>query len=129
MVTTRTVLAGVCLAVAMLTASACAQIHEAVNGRDLECGEVPEDTCITIADHFVTLWDPQLLAQYGRLVKVRVTPFDCAAVRQPAMVRCWVVEGSTTVLADGSGGGLGGVHYYQRVDGTLLGEDGAVIGN
>ena len=76
----------------MLTASACAQIHEAVNGRDLECGEVPEDTCITIADHFVTLWDPQLLAQYGRLVKVRVTPFDCAAVRQPAMVRCWVLK-------------------------------------
>ena len=113
----------------MLTTAACAQIDEAVNGRDVECGEVPEDTCITIADHFVTLWDPQLVAEYGRVVKVRVTPIDCAAVRKPAMARCWVVEASTPHLADGAGGGLGGVHYYQRVDGTLLGEDGAVIDN
>ena len=41
---------------------------------------------------------------------------------------CWVVEAETG-HDFGSGGGLGGVHYYQRVDGTLLGEDGAVIGN
>ena len=38
----------------MLAAAACVPLSEAINSRDLECGEVPEDTCITIADHFVT---------------------------------------------------------------------------
>ena len=112
----------------MLTAAACAQLSEAINSRDLECGEVPEDTCITIADHFVTVREPQLLAEHGRLVKVRVRQFDCAAVREPAMARCLVVE-AVTETGHGAGEGLGDLYYYQRVDGTLLGEDGAVIGN
>ena len=128
MVTLRTAAAGVCLALAMLAAAACVPLSEAINSRDLECGEVPEDTCITIADHFVTLREPQLLAEHGRLVKVRVTQFDCAAVREPAMARCLVVE-AVTETGHGAGEGLGDLYYYQRVDGTLLGEDGAVIGN
>ena len=112
----------------MLTAAACVQINEVMNSRDLQCTDVPEDICITIADHFVTLLEPQLLAEYGRLMKVKVTPFDCAAVREPAMARCWVVE-AVSETGHGAGEWLGDLYYYQRVDGTLLREDGAVIGN
>ena len=39
---------------------------------------------------------------------------------------CWVVEAET---GHGAGEGLGGVHYYQRADGTLSAEGEEVIGN
>ena len=125
-VTSRPALAGACLALAMLTASGCAQINEAVNDRDLECNGVPDDICITLADHIVGMWDePAARGTEGPIVRVLLRPVDCrvAERREPATTRCWEVEAST---ATGSG-----ISRYalQRVDGTFIGPNGKVIGN
>jgi hypothetical protein len=56
--THRTALAIAYVAVAMVTAAACLQLNEALNSRDLECGEVPADICTRLADFMVGGWDP-----------------------------------------------------------------------
>ena len=127
MVTTRTVLAGGCLALAMVTAGACVQVNEAMNSRDLECTGVPDDICAGLADHIVRQWDPDSAAQFGPIVKVKVTRVDCGRVQvNPANVRCWEVASGTAGLFDGSrGAGVGDI-YGQRVDGTIWAGDTAI---
>jgi hypothetical protein len=113
----------------MLTAAACVQVNEAINGRVLECREVRDDICTRMADHIVGLWDPASAAEYGPLVVFTVTPSDCPGVPNiRVMVRCWEVEASSAAMPDGSHGGFGGT-YFLRVDGTLIGPGDAVIGN
>ena len=104
----------------MLTAAGCVEVNEAVSNRDLECTDVPEDTCITIADHLVTLWDPQSAAAFGPLVKFHLRSMSCD---NPAAVRCWAIEAHP-----GSGAGIGG-GYYQNVDGRIFDEGGVPVGN
>ena len=114
----------------MLTASACAQLNEAIHPRDLECGEVPDDICTRMANHIVSLWDPANLAESGPVVKVTVTP-DCPGfpiTRVPDAVRCFEVGASPAGLQDGTGpAGIGG-YYFLLVDGTLIGPEDAVLG-
>ncbi len=112
----------------MLTAAACQQVNEAINSRDLECGQVPEAICTRLADHIVGLWSPASIAESGPLVKVTLVPVDCEP-NFPDMVRCWEVEAVTAGVAEGSGGAGIVATYTQRPDGTLVGEDGTVIGN
>ena len=90
-VTTRSVLAGLCLALAMLTASACVQVNEAIKSRDLDCREVRDDICVRLAD----LADAPSRAKFSTIVRIVVRPTDCGdiedsgMVRRPGMVRCW----------------------------------------
>ena len=123
MVASGTALVGLCLVLAMLTAAGCVQVNEAVNSRDLECTDVPEDLCTTTADHFVTLWDPESAAESGPLVKFHMRSTTCVKPRHPDAVRCWAVEAHP-----GSGAGIGG-EYYQNVDGRIFDEGGVPVGN
>ena len=130
MVKTRTALAGLCLALAMLTASACAQINEAMNSRDdLQCTEVPEDICVMLAEDIAGHWLPSMAGQPGPVVKVTVKPVDCGELGLTIApgARCW--EGEAKVAGDGSG--LGPVHYtyYQNADGRMFDDGGTVVGN
>jgi hypothetical protein len=128
-VTSRSILAGGCLALAMLTAAGCAQVNEAINSRDLECNEVPEDMCVRLADHAVGHWDAANDVQNGPIVRIVVRPIGCGDFehegmpRRPGMVRCWGAE------AWAEGGAGVGVGYYQNADGRIFDHDGEVVGN
>ena len=129
--TSRSVLAGGCLALAMLTTAACVPLNEAINSRDLKCGAVPEDICVRLADDIVGHWDPEMVTREGPLALFRVRPVGCDALprRDAAMTRCWEVLATTAVRADGSDGVGFNVIYYQNVSGGLFDEDGVVVGN
>ena len=125
---TRSVLVGLCLVLAMLTAAACAQIDSAINSRDLECNEVPEDMCHRLADHIVSQWSPSDFVEHGRVVRVHVEAADCDTVQKNLVnARCWTGGASSAIRADGTGGEGIGRAYYQLADGKLFSE-GEVIG-
>ena len=113
----------------MLTAAGCVQLNEAVNSQDLECVEVPEDICARLADDIVRVWDSE--ATEGPIVLVQVRPVACRDIgrQDPAMVRCWVVEGSTAGELDGSGGAGIGWEYFQNMDGRIFNVNGEAIRN
>ena len=124
MVTLRTALAGGSLAIATLTATACVQLNEAINRRDLECGEVPDNICSRIADDIARQWDAANATQDGPIVTVTVAPTDCFAIvdKHPLMPQCWEVEAHTT-----NGSGVAEV-YYQDGDRNLVSPYRGVIG-
>lgn len=109
----------------MVTAAACVQLHEEVNGRDLACAGVPDDICVRLAD----LADAPSRAKFSTIVRIVVRPTDCGdiedsgMVRRPGMVRCWGAE------AWAEGGAGVGVGYYQNADGRIFDHDGEVVGN
>jgi len=109
----------------MLTAGACVQLNEAINSRNLECGEVPDDLCSRIADDVARQWDAANAAQDGPIVTVTVAPTDCFVIedKHPLMPRCWDVVAKTTSEA-----GVGEV-YYQNGDRDLVSPYRGVIGN
>ena len=118
----------------MLTAAACVQLDEAVNSRDLECGEVPvpDDVCVRLADDIVGKWSSSgfpVVAEAGPIVKVTVAPGHCANVKRPdpAVERCWAVDATTRVLADGSPRGGISRTYYRTDDGRIFDEDGLAV--
>ena len=134
MATSRSVLTGLCLALAMITASACEQINEAMNSRDdLECTEVPEDICVRLADDIARQWYPQGDVLLGPTVEVSVQPVACGLVVwfqhiDPPPVRCWEATGSSPVPA----GASFPVHstswdYYQIDDGRIFDQDGLAV--
>ena len=127
MATYRTAFAGAWMVLAMLTASACQQLNEAINSRDLECTDAPDDICVRLADDIVGLWDARGVARDGPIERVLVNPVDCSVIKRPnpAMARCWEAAGTIA----GSGGGSIGTYYVERVDGTLTDDEGRVIGN
>ena len=123
--TTRSVLAGGCVVLVMLTTAACVQVNEAINSRELECDGVPDDICVRLAD----LADPPSRAKFSTIVRIVVRPTDCGdiedsgMVRRPGMVRCWGVE---AWAASGAGVGLG---YYENADGRIFDDGNEVVAN
>ena len=120
------------MALAMLTA-ACVQLNEAVNdevnGRDVECNEVPDDICVRLADD-LSQWFPDRVAEHGPIVKVNVRPADCSraiASQGQVVARCWEGMGNAAVRADGSEGPSFGRIYYQVTDGRIFGNAGRVL--
>ncbi len=105
----------------MLTAAGCAQFDSAINSRDLECNDVPEDMCHRLADHIVSLWSPSDFAEAGPVVRVHVEAADCDTVQKDLVnARCWIAGASSAIRADGSGGEGIGESYFQLADGTLF---------
>jgi hypothetical protein len=130
-VTPRAALAGACLALAMLTTAACSQFNDAINKRDLQCDEVPEDICTTLADD-LSEWFPHRVAEHGPIVKVSLRPLECGAViarRDQVVARCWEGNGNAAVRADGSEGA--GFHkiYYQVTNGRIFDGNGRLVGS
>ena len=123
-----------CLTLVMLTATACVQLDEAINSRDLECGEVPvpDDVCVRLANDIVGKWSSSgfpVVAEAGPIVKVTVAPGHCVNVKRPdpAVARCWTVDASTAALADGSHRGGLVWTYYQTDDGRVFDQDGVAV--
>ena len=113
----------------MLTAAACAQVNEAINSRDRECNEVPDDICLRLADDLVSLWDRRATARDGPIVLVTVRPVDCSVVRPNAETKhCWEVTSEGAVLGGGQRAGIG-TYYFQTNDGRIFEDTGRVVGN
>ena len=105
----------------MLSAAGCAQLNEAIHGRDLECNHVPDAICTTLADDVAGHWG--VVGEQDRIATVRVQPVDCGDAFEPrVMVQCWDVE---AIPADG--GGYGGI-YAQNGNGNLVSPFDGIIG-
>jgi hypothetical protein len=113
----RTALSRASIVLAIFVAGACAPFNEVVTGRDLECGEAPEDVCVRLADHKASSFE-RLNPTSGPIVKVTVSPHDCL---EPGHARCWLVDAYT-----GAGARSSQV-YFQRADGMLVAPFGELI--
>lgn len=88
---------------------------------ELECETTLKPICFRLVDDISDGYrgsNPDL-----PFVKVTVTPTACDGHEgeDPAMARCWNVNGRTAV------GVRAGAFYYQRGDGTLVGPQGALV--
>ena len=88
---------------------------------EMACEATPKPVCFRLVDHISDSYkgsNPDL-----PFVKVTVTPTACDGHEgeDPAMARCWNVNGRTAV------GVSAGAFYYQREDGTLVGPQGVLV--
>jgi hypothetical protein len=117
--TRRTVLVVAYTTLVLLAVTACQQVNEAVNDRDLDCSAARDDICTQLADYVSAEW-LRLNAASGPIIKVVVSARGCPTP-PPAANRCWLVEATTR-----SGAG-GGEVFFEREDGTLFNSDGVRI--
>ena len=122
----RTGLAGVSMALAMLTAGACQHVSMVAPDRHLVCGATPQEICGLFAELTARAWERQDPAG-SRITEITVMPHDCGPVKaDAAMARCWWID-AHTARGTSSDGGYSGI-VYQRPDGTYVGTDGSPVG-
>ena len=102
----RRFLSAVLLTLATVGVGACAQIDEAVTGRELRCWETPYDLCARVADVAT-----RTLPADPKISEVRVGERRCDA-DEVGDTHCWTIE----FIFEG-GTGVASVH--QHADGTL----------
>ena len=96
------------LAAAMIGLTACAQLDEAVTGRDLECTGTPYDLCVRIADYVKRTLPREFSADNS---EVTVEPRVCDA-DEAGDTGCWWVEAMAPDIQTGA-------MVHQHADGTL----------